>query len=269
MKASVGFGSIDYKVEGEPFVGRNEVLAKLDDDLTARRNWHKQGYVIKKFLPSGTYLQFHGGMEELFRKCLTRAGIEVNSNFKASNYHELVKGNYDLHLKVIEQTKLLQWYDLPIHVSIIEEVVSEIVSVPVRSIKPINGERVFHFRVVRPGEPDFNPLHRDAWQAENKGAINIYVPLVGSNQNSSLLLAPGSHLWPEHRITRTKEGAVMNGVKFNVPGVIDSQIPITLERPNPGINHVMVFSPYLIHGGAVNKNRRTTRISLEMRFWRK
>jgi hypothetical protein len=269
MKARVGFRSVEYNVEGEPFVGSNEVLCKKDDDLTSRRIWHKQGYTIKKFLPEGIYLQFHEGMYDLFRKCLFRAGIDVPPGFRPANYHELVKDNYDLHLKVIEQTKLLPWHDLPIHVSIIEEVVSEIISVPVRSVKPMNGERVFHFRVIRPGQPDFNPLHRDAWQEENKGAINIYVPLVGSGSKSSLLMAPGSHLWPEHRITRSKEGALMNGVKFNVPGLMDSQIPIKLERPNPGINHVMVFSPYLIHGGSLNQNRHTTRISLEMRFWRK
>ena len=44
--------------------------------------------------------------------------------------------------------------------------------------------------------------------------------------------------------------------------------PLTLERPNPGLNEVLVFSPYLIHGGAFNQQTDATRVSLEMRFWR-
>jgi ectoine hydroxylase-related dioxygenase (phytanoyl-CoA dioxygenase family) len=40
-----------------------------------------------------------------------------------------------------------------------------------------------------------------------------------------------------------------------------------LIRPNPKENEVMLFSPYLVHGGGYNFNADVTRISLEMRFW--
>jgi ectoine hydroxylase-related dioxygenase (phytanoyl-CoA dioxygenase family) len=40
-------------------------------------------------------------------------------------------------------------------------------------------------------------------------------------------------------------------------------------RPDPKIGEVLVFSPYLIHGGSVNLNDDTTRISIEVRLWRK
>ena len=36
----------------------------------------------------------------------------------------------------------------------------------------------------------------------------------------------------------------------------------------PRPNEVLVFSPYLIHGGAFNQQTDRTRVSLEMRFWR-
>ena len=36
--------------------------------------------------------------------------------------------------------------------------------------------------------------------------------------------------------------------------------------PNPNINQIMLFSPYLIHGCSNNNNDNITRISLEMRF---
>jgi ectoine hydroxylase-related dioxygenase (phytanoyl-CoA dioxygenase family) len=40
-------------------------------------------------------------------------------------------------------------------------------------------------------------------------------------------------------------------------------------RPNPKPGQAMLFSPYLVHGGGYNLNTDTTRVSLEMRFWKK
>ena len=42
-----------------------------------------------------------------------------------------------------------------------------------------------------------------------------------------------------------------------------------MTRPDPNPDEVLVFSPYLIHGGAVNLNEDMTRVSLEMRLWRR
>jgi hypothetical protein len=33
------------------------------------------------------------------------------------------------------------------------------------------------------------------------------------------MIIPGSHLWPESKIERTAGGALINGIKFNVPAV--------------------------------------------------
>ena len=49
--------------------------------------------------------------------------------------------------------------------------------------------------------------------------------------------------------------------------MVDSAQPLHLLHPNPNPNEVLLFSPYLLHGGAVNLNTNQTRISLEMRFW--
>jgi ectoine hydroxylase-related dioxygenase (phytanoyl-CoA dioxygenase family) len=38
--------------------------------------------------------------------------------------------------------------------------------------------------------------------------------------------------------------------------------------PNPSLGEVMIFTPHLIHGGGVNYNQDTTRVSLEMRFFK-
>ena len=60
----------------------------------------------------------------------------------------------------------------------------------------------------------------------------------------------------------------MNGLAYSVPAVTGARHPMKLVRPDPGPNEVLIFSPYLIHGAAVNFNPDTTRVSLEMRFWR-
>jgi ectoine hydroxylase-related dioxygenase (phytanoyl-CoA dioxygenase family) len=39
-------------------------------------------------------------------------------------------------------------------------------------------------------------------------------------------------------------------------------------RPNPTEKQVLVFTPYMVHGGGYNSNKDETRVSLEMRFWK-
>ena len=52
-----------------------------------------------------------------------------------------------------------------------------------------------------------------------------------------------------------------------MPTLVAAARPLHLLRPNLGTDEVLLFSPYLLHSGAVNLNNDQTRISLEMRFW--
>jgi ectoine hydroxylase-related dioxygenase (phytanoyl-CoA dioxygenase family) len=98
--------------------------------------------------------------------------------------------------------------------------------------------------------------------------VNIYAPIAGSNDKSSLIVIPTSHLWEESEIKRTKSGGKVNGLTYTVPAVVDATRTIVPLRPNPGLDEVLVFSPYCIHGGATNFTDDQTRVSLEIRFWR-
>jgi ectoine hydroxylase-related dioxygenase (phytanoyl-CoA dioxygenase family) len=51
--------------------------------------------------------------------------------------------------------------------------------------------------------------------------------------------------------------------------VTGARRPLLLVRPAVGPNEVMVFTPYAIHGGGTNGSADTTRVSLEVRFWRR
>ena len=124
-------------------------------------------------------------------------------------------------------------------------------------------------RIVRPQQHDNNPFHKDIYIKELKHAVNIYLPLWGSDENSSLPLIPGSHLWSESDFKRSACGSLINGQRFSVPAITSSKHPLKATRPNPKSDQIMLFSPYLIHGGAHNRNPDQTRISLELRFWAK
>jgi len=58
----------------------------------------------------------------------------------------------------------------------------------------------------------------------------------------------------------------VNGASYTIPAVVGAKRPLDVVRPNPTSDQVLVFSPYLIHGGAVNFDEAQTRISVEMRF---
>lgn len=256
------------QVLGKEKYGSEVVLSEIDDDLSRDCSWGKLGYTIEPFLSGDLWKEFSEGFKLLFRDILISSGFNVPERYVPEDYHEFINNSKDGHLRVVEQTKLFQASQFPIELSLVEERISEILGFKVKSIKPLNQEQVFHFRVIRPGQADYNPIHRDVWQEENRNAINIYVPLAGSNSLSSLRLVPGSHKWPESATVRSDSGAEMNSMKFNVPGLMSSSMELDLVRSNPEENEVLLFSPYLLHGLSENTNKNLTRISLEMRFWR-
>lgn len=260
---------VQLHIEGERAFGEKVNLLSVDDDLTQNTEFASLGYTIKPFLDDELYQNFKWGIKSLILAYLKDAGLAVDDNFDLAQYHQLIGDDYQRHLEVIERTKLIQNADFPIDISLVEKRITDVCEVPLRVKNPFTGEEVFHLRVIRPHTTDHNPLHRDVWQDENRNAINLYVPLIGSNELSSLTIVPESHHWTEDLTERTMQGAIVNKIKFNVPGLTRSKKPLDIIRPDPGENEVLIFSPYLIHGGAINLNTDVTRISLEMRLWRK
>ena len=147
----------------------------------------------------------------------------------------------------------------------LETMISNILKIPV---KIFNND--IWFRICRPSSKynDFNPCHRDIYLDFYRNIVNIYLPIIGSNANSSLKISPGSHKINENDIIVTKGGAFFNSTKqkFSVDAIVGSKIPIHMERPEVDENSMMLFSPYLFHGCSDNNNEDITRISLEIRF---
>lgn len=262
--------TIIMEVEGETLYGADEILLLQDDDLTKESMWHNDGYTVQDFLNPEEFNTLHAGITDLVKGFVEKEVGKTLPTFTLQNYHTFCSDN-EVHLNVVRNfQKCLPIENFPVDFGMLDERISEICGIPVTSNHPTQeAARQFCIRIVRPQRTtDNNPPHRDVWLNRLRNAVNIYLPLAGSNNKSSLPIIPKSHLWKESEIERTISGSKVNNVVFTVPCVVGSVHGLKMIRPQAGRNEVMVFSPYLIHGGGCNLNTDATRVSVEIRFWR-
>ena len=267
MKARLNQHDVEYRIEGPAGPGGAEVLLATDIDLTAGTAWAAAGYTVAPWLTPAENAALRHGLAELVRTAVRGAGLAVAADWPITGYHRLIGDDEARHLAVVRQTNSYPLAALPVPAARLEARVAELCGRAVRVYNPATDKAEFHLRLVRPHRSDNNPLHRDAWLDRLRHGVNIYFPVAGSTPDSSLALAPGSHWWPESQTSRTHAGAVYNGAQYSVPALVAAAQPLHLLRPTPGPDEVLLFSPYLLHGGAVNLNEDETRISLEVRFW--
>ena len=267
MKTRLNERDVEYRVEGPAGAGGAEIMLAADTDLTAGQPWAAAGYVVAPWLTPAENAALRAGLAGLVRGAARAVGFEVAADWPVAAYHRLVGNDEARHRAIIDQTKSYPLGALPLPVAVLEARVSALCGRAVRVYNPATGKAEFHLRIVRPHRADNNPPHRDVWLDRLRHGLNVYFPVAGSTADSSLALVPSSHWWPESQTTRTHAGAVYNGIQFSVPALVAAAQPLHLLRPNPGPDEVLLFSPYLLHGGAVNLNDDQTRISLEMRFW--
>lgn len=256
-----------FRVAGRLITGGPEVMLDHDVDLSAGTEWRDVGFAVTPFLTPALNQELREGLKEIIRDEMRAAGIDTPEGFDLERYHTLV--NDAQHAALIERTRhCFPVERLPVAAAILEKRIGEICKQDVTVHNTAIGKAVFCLRIVRPQSGDNNPPHRDVWLDRLRHGVNIYFAVAGSGPLSSLPMAPGSHRWPESEIERTAEGALINGLAFSVPAVTNSRRGINLTRPDPGPDQVLVFSPYLVHGGGQNGQTDTTRVSLEMRFFR-
>ena len=234
-------------------------------------NWSSIGYKVVELIDKKTQKYLQTNILKIISK-------KINELFKDIIVDEEKLINYHNYLDNSQHYALLKNLDSGIYFKevnfdkkILEERVSDILKIKVTTLnkfsKEINPD-TFAVRIIRPGKNDFNPPHKDIYLDRLKNAVNIYMPVLGSNKKSSLPLLPESHLFNEKDIDKTENGAIVNGLKFRVPSILNTKFGLNLIRPNPSNEEIMIFSPYLIHGGGSNDSTNITRISLELRFWR-
>ncbi len=254
--------------DGPRGYGAEVVLLDNDDDLTAGQPWSAIGYTVEPFLTADSRAKMRRDVAAFLEQQLRALGY-VGAPVEWTRYHEIAALEPALHHAFVEGVRRgFEAAGGPVPVAEIEDAVSDVCGMRVTAFSPHLGAAYGAFRIVRPGSTDNNPPHRDVWIDRLRDAINIYAPLFGSNALSSLPLVAASHHWPESDIERTLGGATADARVYTVPAVTGARRPVALERPDVPDDHCLVFSPYLIHGGARNFNHNLTRISLEMRFWR-
>lgn len=265
----LGKNEIELELIGNTIKGADEVILLKDENLIENTNWRNEGYSIEDFLTPTDFQLIKKGIKDIISSLIIQVGGQIDNDFELEKYHFYV--NNELHLKI---AKMIQsgWNVslFPIDVNSINQRISELIGIDVSTKAKHVDMNNFFLRIVRPQNfQDNNPPHRDVWLDRLRDAVNIYAPICGSNSKSSLGLVPGSHLLKESDIERTVDGAILNGTSYTVPCVISIKDKMPeLLRPNPKENEVMLFSPYMVHGGGYNFNKNITRMSLEMRFWK-
>jgi hypothetical protein len=218
-------------------------------------------------LPEQGYLVLEqAGLDaaHLARKWITDTLYKrYRSKVRPELYHELVTD--EGHKEIISESRNLNYESLFLSSLVLSEVSKRLRLNLDASVYELDRSHV-QIRIVRPGSPDFNPPHRDSYLSYYQNIVNIWIP-VASMQESIMPIAPGSHLFDENKILRTKPGMAFIGENpYTVPAIVAyNDAPIEMTRPNMKDGDVLVFSPYCIHGLGVNPTNET-RVALELRF---
>lgn len=258
-------------VSGKIIKPNDKIILYEEDNLIIKTKWKQKGYCIFKLLKKKIQSDLQKNILNFICKKIQKLfpNIKITSK-NLKNYHNLISDKQ--HHKLLKEIGTgIKFKDINFNRKILENLVSKKLKIKVTTKNPnhkiINPE-TFAVRIIRPNQNDFNPPHKDIYLDRLKNAVNIYMPIIGSNIFTSLPLMKGSHILNEKNIKRTTNGATVNKIKFRVPCIINTSKGLKLLRPNPKKDQIMIFSPYLIHGGGSNESKNTTRISLELRFWR-
>jgi len=277
-------GEINYSINGRQIklnvladniiLGKSKVLYEYDG-RSIFNEWEQQGFTITQFLDKQKFLDFYDFIFQHITSHLKKIKTFNTSEFTLDRYHYYVDDNEHLmFLKSVAAGSFgmsgVPLSLLPFSYKEFDNLVSELCGKKFTCAKAfyyLFTNKHFWLRIVRPKSKDNNPPHRDNHLKRNRKIVNIYAPIAGSNEHSSLPLIPGSHFWSDNELYITKGKAYVENVKFTNPAIVSSRRGLDMITPNPGLGELMVFTPYLIHGGGRNFNDDLTRISLEMRFW--
>jgi hypothetical protein len=237
--------------------GEDKIIIKDDINLLQKIDFNQKGYTIFNIIESNIFLK---------NFITTNISNILQKNIDIEQYHNEVDENTHKQILNSMPYKKTDNLELSNFCTYLEEYISEKIN---EKVKIFNDD--IWIRICRPNRitnEDFNPCHKDIYLDFYRNVINIYLPIVGSNEKSSLLLQEGSHIWNENITSTTSGGAFFEAKnkKYSVDAIVQSKIKINMIRPNPSINEILLFSPYLIHGCSDNNNDNITRMSLEIRF---
>jgi hypothetical protein len=266
--------SLTQEVTSQSFTrGKNEVT--FSNSLFKNDEMLETGLIIRPF-PSYWYKKIEIAISYYVISLLQDNNVDT-ANFTLEKYHKYVDNK--IHSNVIASFRAgmlgiggvhlnklgIPYKELDEFVNTEINATSNLSCVYKRLIVPIKH---FWIRIVRPGVAENNPPHKDTHVGRIQKCVNIYLPLAGSNDNSSLPLIPGTHLEKENEYIISGSPSYINNRKYTVPAIVHRNKGLKMITPNPKPHEIMIFTPHLIHGGGANNNEDITRVSLEMRFFK-
>lgn len=268
---SINGKPFDFKVEGAFSWGKDEVLYS-PKGVISRTGWERDGFSVLPILTQAEQHELIRASTRIITGLFDTLGYVYPKDFTLDQYH-LVVTTPERHQAIIAKTKFLVNDDFSIPIDVIAERISKLINRKVSTDNPMLLEagyksQLVTLRISRPQSMDINPPHRDGYLEYYKPILNCWLPVVGCDERSSLPVIAGSHRWNENTIYRTPAGgSKINGLPYHVPAIIRTGQGLNMIRPNPQLGEALVFTPYLIHGAAINWNPQTTRIALELRFF--
>lgn len=255
-----------FPISGDFSYGDDTILFN-ENGLLEKVSWNEKGFTtIDLFNPQEIDALTKNNLK-ILNKILD--GVEVHGHAPLrglEKYHEIIDTD-DKHQYVISKTRFLTSADFQMNLNVLSKRISNHLQKEVGIKNPLLKEEIIILRISRPNSLDINPLHRDGYLDIWANTINVWVPLAGCNSKSSLPLIPGSHFWNEKDVLKTPaKNAVINGNTYHVPGIVGGPEKLKAIRPNPGLGQALIFTPFLIHGAAINQNPDVTRMSLEFRL---
>lgn len=274
MKSQILSINIDGKlfqaeVDGDFNWGEeNNCLYKSLHNIIEKTSWEELGYTIMKNIVTPHQFQIlKDSITITLLKIIEELGIKINKNlFCLEDYHLFIKSDKE-HQSIINKTRELCIDDFDFDIGIITNNLSDFMNLRLTSwIKELKRSHI-QLRISRPMTYDINPPHRDGYIDVFKDVLNIWLPISGCNEKTSLPVIPGSHFLSENNLFKTKAGgATINKNIYQVPCILKTNLgKLLMTRPNPQETEALVFTPYLIHGAAFNDSKKT-RIALELRF---
>ena len=256
-----------YKIESfdkNIFYGKeNKVLSNEENDISFNQNWYDKGYDISNFFKKKEFEEVLEGVEFSINKI-------ANKKFKIDKYHKEIDDK--MHYEIIKKTRDLFPKDLNF---CIKHKFEEKVGFELTDIDPdFNHQVHIIVRINRPNSSDYNPPHKDIYEYYDEygvvqKCINFWIPICGVNEKSMLPLAPKSHRIPENKILRSNVGGILNKKKYRVRNIYEWDKKKELTRPSIRYGELLMFTPNLIHGAAINEQQDTTRVALEYRLFKK
>lgn len=255
-------------------LGAEVVLSGRKTDITFDQPWYEEGFTSFEFLNDTDFESLYQGLRDCVKKIISEEINIDTDKFVLEHYHDWVASDEE-HLKIVSRTRDLFPEDF--HFSTVDLVkkFEKFLGFSLTDFDPIRNKQLHVIvRINRPGSNDFNPPHKDVYEVfdgdvELSPFINMWIPVCGVTEKSSLPIVPKSHLLAENRILRTRKGAEIAGNKYRVRLVREWDGSNELVRAKVSYGEALCFSPYLIHGLAVNEESTLTRVSLEFRLFKK